>query len=136
MNLILKNGGNNMANITKPFIKRKSTESVEQIKFVQHVRTFYPEVLVFSVPNGGGVSSSQRVRLTQEGMLAGVPDVLLFALNLPTLAIEFKRPDGKGKISPEQEAVQLQMEGLGAVVRVATSVEQAKDHMAQWLGRV
>lgn len=122
-----------MMNITKPFIKRKSTESVEQIKFVQHVRTFHPEVLVFSVPNGGDVSASQRIRLTQEGMLAGVPDVLLFALHLPTLAIEFKRPDGKGKISPEQIAVGLQLEGVGAILKIATSADQAKQYMAEWL---
>lgn len=122
-----------MKNITKPFIKRKSTESVEQIKFVQHVRTFHPDVLIFSVPNGGGVSASQRIRLTQEGMLAGVPDVLLFALDRPTLAIEFKRPDGKGKVSAEQQAVQVQMEGVGAVVRVATSVDQAKCFVTDWL---
>lgn len=123
-------------NITKPFIKRKSTESVEQIKFVQHVRTFHPEVVVFSVPNGGDVSASQRIRLTQEGMLAGVPDVLLFALDRPTLAIEFKRPDGKGKVSPEQVAVQMQMEGVGAVVRVATSAEGAKGFLQGWLDGV
>lgn len=122
-----------MSNITKPFIKRKSTESVEQIKFVQHVRTFYPEVLVFSVPNGGDVSASQRIRLTQEGMLAGVPDVLLFAQHRPTLAIEFKRPDGKGKVSSEQVAVGVQFEGVGAVVRVATSSDQAKLFMSDWL---
>lgn len=123
-------------NIAKPFIKRKSTESVEQIKFVQHVRTFYPEVLVFSVPNGGDVSASQRIRLTQEGMLAGVPDVLLFTLNRPTLAIEFKRPDGKGKVSPEQQAVQVQMEGVGAIVRVATSADGAKGFLQEWLDGV
>lgn len=123
-------------NIAKPFIKRKSTESVEQIKFVQHVRTFHPDVVVFSVPNGGDVSASQRIRLTQEGMMAGVPDVLLFALDRPTLAIEFKRPDGKGKVSPEQVAVQIQMEGVGAVVRVATSAEQAKGFLCEWLDKV
>lgn len=122
--------------MNKPFIKRKSTESVEQIKFVQHVRTFHPDVVVFSVPNGGDVSASQRIRLTQEGMLAGVPDVLLFALDRPTLAIEFKRPDGKGKISPEQQAVGVQLEGVGALVRVATSADQAKQHMADWLAKV
>lgn len=125
-----------MPNITKQFIKRKSTESVEQIKFVQHVRTFHPDVVVFSVPNGGDVSASQRIRLTQEGMLAGVPDVLLFALDRPTLAIEFKRPDGKGKVSPEQQAVQVQMEGVGAVVRVATSSEGAKVFLQGWLNGV
>ena len=127
---------NSSLNMNKPFIKRKSTESVEQIKFVQHVRTFHPDVVVFSVPNGGDVSASQRIRLTQEGMLAGVPDVLLFALDRPTLAIEFKRPDGKGKISPEQQAVGVQLEGVGALVRVATSADQAKQHMADWLAKV
>lgn len=122
-----------MPNIIKSFIKRKSTESVEQIKFVQHVRTFHPEVVVFSVPNGGDVSASQRIRLTQEGMLAGVPDVLLFGLDRPTLAIEFKRPDGKGRVSPEQQAVGVQLEGVGAIVRVATSAEQAKAFVSDWL---
>lgn len=126
----------NMTNITKPFIKRKSTESIEQIKFVQHVRTFHPDVLIFSVPNGGDVSASQRIRLTQEGMLAGVPDVLLFALDRPTLAIEFKRPDGKGKVSAEQVAVGLQFEGVGALVRVATSADQAKGFLWEWLDGV
>jgi hypothetical protein len=119
--------------MNKPFIKRKSTESVEQIKFVQHVRTFHPEVVIFSVPNGGDVSATQRIRLTQEGMLAGVPDVLVFALNRPTLAIEFKRPDGKGKVSPEQMDVGVQFEGVGAIVRVATSAEQARDYLTGWL---
>lgn len=125
-----------MDNIIKPFIKRKSTESVEQIKFIQHVRTFYPEIVVFSVPNGGDVTASQRIRLTHEGMLAGVPDVLLFGLHRPTLAIEFKRPDGKGKISTEQQAVQLQMEGVGAVVCVAKSADQAKGFLQSWLTKV
>jgi hypothetical protein len=122
-----------MNNIKKPFIKRKSTESVEQIKFVQHVRTFHPELVVFSVPNGGDVSATQRIRLTQEGMLAGVPDVMLFGLNRPTLAIEFKRPDGKGRVSQEQIDVAIQFEGVGAIVRVATSAEQAKGYLTGWL---
>ena len=122
-----------MDNIIKPFIKRKSTESVEQIKFVQHVRTFYPEIVIFSVPNGGGVTSSQRIRLTREGVMAGVPDVLLFGLHRPTLAIEFKRPDGKGKSSKEQQTVQLQMEGVGAVVCVAKSADQAKGFLQSCL---
>jgi hypothetical protein len=119
--------------IKKTFAKRKSTESVEQIKFVQHVRTFYPDLVIFSIPNGGDVSATQRIRLTQEGMLAGVPDVMVMALDLPVLAIEFKRPDGKGKISAEQQAVQVQMEGVGAIVRIATSSDQAKAHLTAWI---
>jgi hypothetical protein len=122
--------------MNKPFVKRKSTESVEQIKFVQHVRAFNPEVVIFSIPNGGDVSASQRIRLTQEGMLAGMPDVMLFGLDRPTLAIEFKRPDGKGKVSQEQIAVGIQLEGVGAIVRVATSADQAKGFLHDWLSKV
>jgi hypothetical protein len=122
-----------MTDIQKQYIKRKSTESVEQIKFVQHVRTFYPDLVIFSIPNGGDVSATQRIRLTQEGMLAGVPDVMVMAPDLPVLAIEFKRPDGKGKVSAEQQAVQVQMEGVGATVRIATSSDQAKGHLAAWM---
>jgi hypothetical protein len=125
-----------MTDLKKPYPKRKSTESVEQIKFVQHVRTFYPELVVFSVPNGGDVSASQRIRLTQEGMLAGVPDVMIFGLNLPTLAVEFKRPDGKGKLSEKQNEIGVQLEGVGAVVHVATSADQAKGYIQDWLARV
>ena len=119
--------------MNKPFIKRKSTESVEQIKFVQYVRTFHPDLVIFSVPNGGDVSATQRIRLTQEGMLAGVPDVLVLGLDLPVLAIEFKRPDGKGRVSEKQEAMGVQLEGVGAVVRVATSADQAKGYLTEWL---
>lgn len=119
--------------MNKPFIKRKSIESVEQIKFVQYVRTFHPDLVIFSVPNGGDVSATQRIRLTQEGMLAGMPDVLVLGLNLPVLAIEFKRPDGKGRVSAEQQELHVQMEGVGAIVRVATSSEQGREYLTEWL---
>lgn len=119
--------------MNKPFIKRKSTESIEQIKFVQYVRTFHPELVIFSVPNGGDVSATQRIRLTQEGMLAGVPDVLILGLNLPLLAIEFKRPDGKGRVSDDQKGIHVQLEDVGAKVVVAKNVTEAKENLTKWL---
>jgi hypothetical protein len=118
--------------MNKP-IKRKSTEHKEQVKFIQFVRTFHPELMCFAIPNGADVSASQRVRLVQEGMLMGVPDVMLIGKDLPILAIEFKRPDGKGKVSDEQKAVHFQMESVGTVVKVATTTEEAKGMLQQWL---
>lgn len=119
--------------MNKPFIKRKSTESIEQIKFVQYVRTFHPELVIFSVPNGGDVSATQRIRLTQEGMLAGVPDVLVLGLDLPLLAIEFKRPDGKGRVSDDQKEVHVQLEDVGAIVKVAKNSKEARDYLTGWM---
>lgn len=121
--------------MNKP-IRRKSTEHIEQVKFVQFVRTFHPELMCFAIPNGADVSASQRVRLVQEGMLLGVPDVLIIGLNLPILAIEFKRPDGKGNVSDAQLAAHCQMEAVGAVVKVVKTSDEARWLLAEWLSGV
>jgi len=114
--------------------KRKSLEHTEQVKFVSWVRVFYPELICAAIPNGADVSISQRIKLTQEGLLAGFPDVLIIGKDLPLLAIEFKRPDGKGKVSQEQLQVQQQMEVCGVTVRVVKSSQEAKDALVEWLG--
>lgn len=121
--------------MNKP-MRRKSTEHIEQVKFVQFVRTFHPELMCFAIPNGADVSASQRVRLVQEGMLLGVPDVLLIGKDLPILAIEFKRPDGKGKVSDAQLAAHCQMEAVGAVVKVIKTSEEGRWLLAEWLSGV
>ncbi len=52
--------------------KRKSIEHAEQVKLVQRVRAFHPDVLIAAIPNGGDRSASERVRLHGEGVLAGL----------------------------------------------------------------
>ena len=53
------------------------TEHSIQTKVVQYIRTFYPEVLICSIPNGSGTSASNRLHLYQEGLLAGMPDLFI-----------------------------------------------------------
>lgn len=116
-------------------IRRKSIEHIEQTKFVQYVRAFHPDLFCMAIPNGGDVSASQRVKLVHEGMLAGAPDLMIFAKDKPTLAIEFKRPDGKGRVSDEQREVHVQMEAVGVRIEVCQSHEAAKVVLADWLGQ-
>lgn len=106
-------------------IKRKSTEQKEQIRFVQYVRTFYPNIIVASIPNGAGVSASNRFKLVHEGLLAGMPDLMLLGNNLNILFLEFKRPDGKGKVSKEQQDVHERMKSMGFPVEVVESFDAA-----------
>lgn len=113
--------------------RRKNPEHIEQVKFVSWVRVFHPELICFAIPNGGDVSQSQRIKLVQEGMLAGIPDVMIMGKDLPVLALEFKRPDGKGRLSQEQEAVHVQMEGVGAQVHTVNSAQEAKDVLKGWM---
>ena len=115
-------------------IKRKSTEHKEQVRFVQYVRTFHPELICFAIPNGADVSATQRVKLVHEGLLAGAPDLLILGANRPLLAIEFKRPDGKGTVSEEQRNVQARMADMGATVYTCHGYEEARKALATWLG--
>lgn len=79
------------------------TESSEQIRLVGRIRHFYPDVIVFSVPNGGGRSYMEATKLREEGVLAGVCDLVVLEARGGWfgLFIEMKRTSG-GKVSEEQ----------------------------------
>jgi hypothetical protein len=53
------------------------TEHQMQVKLVQYIRTFYPDILIFAIPNGAAVSGKNRLRLYKEGLLSGVPDIFI-----------------------------------------------------------
>lgn len=111
--------------------RRQSKEHSEQTRFVMRVRAFHPDVLCFAVPNGASVSAAQRLRLTHEGMMAGVPDLLLFCAGLPPLAIEMKTDTGKA--SKEQLQAHRVLLDRGVVVQLCRSAEEAYNAMTAWL---
>ena len=51
-------------------IVRKLFEHTMQVKIVQYVRTFYPEVLILSIPNGAGTTAKNRLALYAEGSVS------------------------------------------------------------------
>jgi len=111
--------------------RRQSKEHSEQTRFVMKVRAFHPEVLCFAVPNGASVSASQRLRLVHEGMLAGAPDLMLFAAGSKPLAIEMKTDTGKA--SKEQIAAHQALQERGVTVRLCHGADEAYEAMMQWL---
>lgn len=113
-------------------IKRKSTEQKEQIRFVQYVRTFMPHLLIASIPNGSGTSAANRLKLVNEGLLAGMPDIMVMDISR-ILFLEFKRPDGKGRLSGKQDSIIRWINALGHYAAVVESDEQARKVLAKWL---
>lgn len=111
--------------------RRQSKEHIEQTRFVMRVRAFHHEVLCMAVPNGASVTAAQRLRLTHEGMMAGAPDLLLFAADRPTLAIEMKTDTGK--TSKEQLQCHAALQVRGVTVALCRSAEQAYAAMTAWL---
>ena len=51
--------------------RRAQVEHTEQVKLVQRVRAFYPDVIIAAIPNGGSRTAQERLRLHGEGVLAG-----------------------------------------------------------------
>lgn len=80
--------------------KRKcQSEHAEQREFVSWFRQNYPNILIFSIPNGAYLNgktprdrSIQANKLKLEGLVEGVPDLFIPALKI---FIEMKALDGK-----------------------------------------
>lgn len=53
------------------------TERQSQRTVVQYVRTKYPDVLIFAIPNGGSRNKIEAANLKKDGVLAGVPDLFI-----------------------------------------------------------
>jgi hypothetical protein len=77
------------------------TEHQEQVAFINWFRTYYPHVLIHSIPNGGNRNIITAKMLKSEGAVAGIPDLFIPAFNL---WVEMKKAIG-GKLSDNQKNI-------------------------------
>ena len=109
------------------------TEHSIQARVVQFVKAFYPDTLIFSVPNGAPVSANNRVRLYKEGLLAGIPDLFILEQKkgFNGLMIEFKTTTGK--TSKAQDKLIIELANRGYLVYVArchkTAIQIFEDYI-------
>ncbi len=115
-------------------------ESIEQRWLVQRLfldpRT--ADLPWFAVPNGSNKSINQAKLFKAEGLRKGVPD-LIFPVRSKSgkhigLAIEMKRPDGKGKLSVEQTEFLVKLQEAGWQTHVALTGEEAWRVICKHLG--
>ena len=109
------------------------TESEIQTRVVQFVRTFYPNTLIFSIPNGAHTTTKNRVRLSKEGLLAGAPDLAIMEPRhgFHGLFIELKTEDGV--VSTAQNDVMQQLHQRNYLCYVArhhdTAIKIIEDYL-------
>ena len=98
----------------------RRSEHLEQREFVSWFRQTFPCVLIHAIPNGGKRGRAEALRLTVEGVVAGIPD-----LHVPdwNLWIEMKATDGA--LSPDQVAVIAYLETTGDRCVVAYGKDDA-----------
>ena len=107
------------------------TEHVEQREFVSWFRKTYPAIRILAIPNGSQRSRTTGARLKAEGVVAGVPDLLVPAWNL---WIEMKRADG-GSVSTQQKDWHVYLVSIGHTVLVCAGFLQAKEKVEELVKR-
>lgn len=117
----------------KMAIRRKPQhlEAVEQRLFVKRWRldARTREIPACAVPNGGRRSAREAALMKAEGVEAGVPDWLCFWPSRDGksvgLAIEFKSPTGKGRVSDNQKRWHKLLRYAGWRVEIVTTAVDA-----------
>ena len=121
----------------KPRKRPQYLEAIEQRLFIKRLRLDprTKDLPWCSVPNGGKRSPREAALLKAEGVQAGVPDWLCFVVkgNRVGLAIEFKSPTGKGRLSESQKEWHRKLYTEGWLVWVTTSAESAWRHTMEYL---
>lgn len=104
------------------------SEHVEQREFVRWFRQTHPTVRILAIPNGSQRSRTTGAKLKAEGVVAGVPDLLVPAWSL---WIEMKRADG-GATSAVQKDWHRYLESIGHKVLVCAGFLQAKSDVEKF----
>jgi hypothetical protein len=98
-----------------------SSEHAEQVGFITWFHAKYPDVLIFSIPNGGKRAISVAIKLKEEGLVPGIPDLFIPAWKI---FIEMKRSDG-GKLSAVQSKMIKYLESIGYTVIIGNGARDA-----------
>ena len=114
------------------------TEAQEQTALFQWAEMMQgriPELaLCFAIPNGGSRHPIEALHLKQQGVLPGVPDIMLPVMRggYGGLFIEMKRRKG-GRVSVDQQRMILALRAQGYRVEVCRGWEEARDTICEYL---
>ena len=108
-------------------------EHQHQCAFFKWFRAQYPGVLAFAIPNAAKRGPRLASMMKAEGMLAGMPD-LMIADGKPGLFIEMKEPS-KGKVQDSQKVIIGRLAVAGYKVAICYGWEQAKEATESYLSK-
>jgi hypothetical protein len=117
-------------------------EALEQRLFIKRLRLDprTKDLAWCSVPNGGKRNPREAALLKAEGVQAGVPDWLCFEARVFAdahyrgIAIEFKSPSGKGRVSESQDRWHEMLRRNWWDVNICTTAEEAWRVTMEYLG--
>jgi hypothetical protein len=112
----------------------RNAEAQIQAAIVQYVRTVAPDVLIFHVPNGGLRSKSEAARLKWQGVVPGIPDLVLlwrYPWHSPPQIAFFEIKAPKGRLSFDQCCILEWLDDQGFSYAIVRSIDDARTHLAK-----
>lgn len=100
------------------------------IAILEWLRAVLPGALVVHVPNGGRRGKREAGLFKRLGVVAGIPDLIVFMDGAFVFALEVKAP--RGVVSKAQESIHTLMRSLGFHVAVVRSIDDARVALAEW----
>lgn len=104
-------------------------EHGHQTQFVNWFRATYPHK-IFAIPNGGKRPIRTATKLKREGVLKGVPDLQVPALDL---WIEMKTPEGRLRSDQKEMIAYLTSDEVGDTVIVGKGDEDARAQVIEFM---
>lgn len=112
------------------FKPAEPSESQIQRALIGHLeRRAWPGVAWFHVPNGGSRTAAEAARFRAEGVVAGVPDLVIVHEGR-ALFLELKAR--KGRVSTRQAEMHARLAEAGAAVAVCHGLDQALAQLERW----
>jgi hypothetical protein len=106
-------------------VTKYPSEHQEQKLVVNWFRLQYPQYMIFSIPNGGTRNTIEAKKLKDEGLVAGMTD-LIICTPVKTIFVEMKKQKG-GTISKKQKETHSKLNNLGYEVIVGYGFKNAKE---------
>ncbi len=113
--------------------KAKHLESDLQIRCVSWFRAHYPDLMLFSIPNGGARDKTTATFLKMEGVVAGVADLCLLFPNNGYHALFIEMKSHKGVQRDTQKAFQLYCMRYGYKYLICKDFEDFKNQIRIYL---
>ncbi len=123
---------------TTPRAKHGDPEHRLQCSCVRWFRLQFPHLAyaLFAVPNGGSRNKAEAARMKNEGVTAGVSDLILLKSNRHHSALCIEMKTKEGKQNQAQKAWQAFIERWDARYVICRSLDDFMDEIRNYLGDV
>ena len=111
----------------------KDIEHRLQVACVKWLRLQHPDLLCFAIPNGGARNAVTGARLKAEGVLAGVPDLMLAEPRGYWAGLFVEMKTEKGKLSTEQKQMMQTLIKKGYYFAVCRSFDEFRQIVTDYL---